>query len=93
MQAQANIGKEVASKVINFINTGSTLGAVNLPEMQLPFAKDSHRILNFHRNVPGVLRDINQLLAGYNVRYVAALGCAVLRYAVLCCVCSCLAVL
>jgi len=67
-EAQAAIGKEVASKLITFVNTGSTLGAVNMPEMQLPFPANAHRILNFHKNVPGVLRDINNILSAYNVR-------------------------
>jgi len=66
-EAQAGIGREVAGKIINFINSGSTIGCVNLPEMFLPHSKGAHRILNFHKNQPGVLRDINQLLSGYNV--------------------------
>jgi len=40
---------------------------VNLPEVHLPSTKGAHRILNFHQNVPGVLRDINNILSGYNV--------------------------
>jgi len=66
-EAQANIGREVAGKIIQFINTGSTVGCVNLPEVQLPPTRNTHRVLNFHQNVPGVLRDINNILSGYNV--------------------------
>jgi D-3-phosphoglycerate dehydrogenase len=57
----------VAGKIIQFINTGSTVGCVNLPEVQLPPTRNTHRVLNFHQNVPGVLRDINNILSGYNV--------------------------
>lgn len=67
-EAQTAIGKEVAGKIISFINTGSTLGVVNMPEIFLPPSKNSHRILNFHQNVPGVLRDINNILSSYNVK-------------------------
>lgn len=55
-EAQAAIGKEVALKMISFINTGSTIGSVNLPNLNLPHDKRNHRILNIHKNVPGVLR-------------------------------------
>ncbi len=55
-EAQAAIGREVARKFIDFINTGSSLGSVNLPELALPHNPKAHRILNIHRNVPGVLR-------------------------------------
>lgn len=66
-EAQAAIGQEVARKIIAYINTGSTLGAVNLPEMNLPQHKNAHRLLNIHKNVPGVLRDVNNILSEYNV--------------------------
>lgn len=66
-EAQAGIGLEVARKIISYINSGATLGAVNLPEMSLQQHRNSHRILNIHKNVPGVLRDVNNVLADYNV--------------------------
>lgn len=66
-EAQAAIGQEVARKIITYINSGSTLGAVNMPEMSLPIHTQSHRILNIHKNQPGVLRDVNNVLAEYNV--------------------------
>lgn len=70
VEAQQNIGVEVASAVVKFVDTGSTSGAVNFPEVELPVVQDSHRILNIHRNVPGVLSGINSLLAevGVNIR-------------------------
>jgi D-3-phosphoglycerate dehydrogenase len=66
-EAQGGIGREVAGKIINYINTGNTLGAVNFPEMQMTFSKNSYRLCNVHKNVPGVLRDVNNVLASYNV--------------------------
>jgi len=55
-EAQAAIGAEVAEKVIKLINTGATASAVNFPQVDLPQSPNSHRILNIHRNVPGVLK-------------------------------------
>ena len=69
-EAQKNIAIEVAQKLIRYSDTGSTTGAVNFPEVELPLFNDSHRILNIHKNVPGVLRDINRIIAemGGNIR-------------------------
>ncbi len=58
-EAQRNIGKEVADKLIRFSNNGSTLAAVNFPEVSLPAYSGKHRILHIHRNQPGVLSAIN----------------------------------
>lgn len=66
-EAQAAIGREVARKFIDFINTGNTVGSVNMPEMMLHHNPRTHRVLNVHKNVPGVLRNINQVLQHYNV--------------------------
>ncbi|MEN9722502.1 MAG: hypothetical protein RJB38_488 [Pseudomonadota bacterium] len=63
-EAQANIGEEVPTSLIRFVNTGSTLRSVNFPEVNLPPSAESHRILNVHRNVPGVLSEINRIVAG-----------------------------
>lgn len=70
LEAQRNIGLEVASAFLKFIETGSTSGAVNFPQVELPIVRDSHRILNIHRNVPGVLGAINSIIAemGANIR-------------------------
>ncbi len=51
---QRNIGKEVAEKLIRYSNNGSTLAAVNFPEVSLPAHPGKHRILHIHRNQPGV---------------------------------------
>lgn len=62
-EAQEAIGKEVSSALIKFVNQGATTGSVNFPQVELPQSKGSHRILNIHRNVPGVLRDINRIVS------------------------------
>lgn len=72
-EAQASIAEDVCDKLIKFINVGSTSGAVNVPEVDLPEqasatekAKRPHRILHFHKNVPGVLSKMHALIAGMN---------------------------
>jgi len=62
-EAQRNIGVEVSESILGFIERGSTAGAVNFPEVDLPFNTESHRVLNIHRNVPGVLGQINRLVS------------------------------
>jgi D-3-phosphoglycerate dehydrogenase len=65
-EAQSAIGREVASALVKFVNTGSTTGAVNFPVVEAPELRGAHRILNVHRNVPGVLRDINRIVSDLN---------------------------
>jgi D-3-phosphoglycerate dehydrogenase / 2-oxoglutarate reductase len=62
-EAQKNIGQFVSSKLIDFVNTGNTYLSVNLPNIQLPQQKNCHRLLHLHRNVPGILAQINNVLA------------------------------
>ncbi len=62
-EAQAAIGREVATSLLKFINAGSTTGAVNFPQIEMPHLPGTHRILNVHRNVPGVLRDVNHIVS------------------------------
>ena len=66
-EAQANIGEFVPSKLLQFMNNGSTYGSVNFPELQLPPLEDAHRLLHIHQNVPGILAKINNIFAKYNV--------------------------
>jgi len=67
-EAQYAIGLEVADKLIKFVNSGSTATAVNFPKLDLPVGQTgTHRILNIHKNVPGVLKNINTLLGDINV--------------------------
>jgi D-3-phosphoglycerate dehydrogenase len=65
-EAQEAIGREVSAALIKFINQGATTGSVNFPQVELPMPKNAHRILNVHRNVPGVLRDINKIVSDLN---------------------------
>jgi D-3-phosphoglycerate dehydrogenase len=69
-EAQEAIGHEVSGALLKFVNAGATTGAVNFPQIELPAATGAHRILNVHRNVPGVLRDINKIVsdASANIR-------------------------
>jgi len=66
-EAQVAIAEEVTRHIIDFINSGKTKGAVNFPELELKFGHNHHRILNVHRNVPGVLKSINNILSDYNI--------------------------
>lgn len=68
-EAQANIGREVASKLIRYSNNGSTVSAVNFPEVSLPEHAGKCRLLHIHRNVPGILARINEAFsrAGINI--------------------------
>jgi len=62
-EAQEAIGREVGAALVKLVNEGSTAGAVSFPQVDLPLTPGKHRILNVHRNVPGVLRDINRLVS------------------------------
>ena len=67
LEAQDNIGIEVASKLVRYSDNGSTLSAVNFPEVTLPEHPDSLRLLHIHRNVPGILSRINELFSADNL--------------------------
>jgi D-3-phosphoglycerate dehydrogenase len=68
-EAQRNIGIEVAESFIRFLKIGSSSGAVNFPNVDLPIKKGTSRILNIHLNQPGVLGEINTIIsnAGANI--------------------------
>ncbi len=69
-EAQANIGTEVPAALIRFVTSGSTSGAVNFPQVDLAPSHEGHRILNVHKNVPGVLSEINGIVSrlGANIQ-------------------------
>jgi D-3-phosphoglycerate dehydrogenase len=69
LEAQANIGLEVAEKFVRYSDTGATLSAVNFPEVALPLLAGKHRLLHIHKNIPGVLSAINSIFAenGFNI--------------------------
>lgn len=62
-EAQQSIGVEVAGKLLKYSNNGSTLSAVNFPEVSLPEHPGQHRLLHIHRNQPGVLSKINAIFS------------------------------
>jgi len=70
-EAQQNIGAEVAEKLIKYSNNGSTVGAVNFPEVSLPAHPGKHRLLHIHRNQPGVLSAVNGVFSGYGINIAA----------------------
>ena len=67
MEAQANIGLEVAEKLVKYSDNGTSTSSVNFPEVALPAHPGKHRLLHIHRNVPGVLSDINRVFAENNI--------------------------
>ena len=66
-EAQVNIAADATSKLINFIETGSSNGSLSIPPLSLPVQQDAHRLLHIHKNVPGVLSEITSILSKLNV--------------------------
>ncbi|KAK7677390.1 Phosphoglycerate dehydrogenase ser3 [Cerrena zonata] len=70
-EAQSSIGVEVASSLTKYINEGSSIGAVNFPEVSLRDLdldqENSVRVLYIHQNVPGVLKTVNNILSNHNI--------------------------
>ncbi len=69
MEAQENIGIEVADKLVKYSDNGTSTSSVNFPEVALPAHPGKHRLLHIHRNVPGVLSEINKIFSdnGINI--------------------------
>jgi len=67
MEAQENIGLEVAAKLVKYSDNGSTISSVNFPEAALPAHPGSHRILHIHENRPGVLSEINGFFSDHSI--------------------------
>lgn len=70
-EAQDRIGSEVARKLIDYSDVGSTLGAVNFPRVQLPARPTGTRFIHVHRNVPGVLGRVNEAVSRHGINIVA----------------------
>lgn len=66
-EAQENIGLEVAEKLVKYSDNGTTITAVNFPEVALPAHSDVHRLLHVHQNVPGVMSAINSVFSENNI--------------------------
>lgn len=67
IEAQQNIAVEVADKLIKYSDNGSTISAVNFPELSLPTQDNVHRILHIHENKPGMMRAINRVFFDHNI--------------------------
>jgi D-3-phosphoglycerate dehydrogenase len=72
-EAQADIGAFVGTKLADFVADGATSLSVNLPQVALPPATGTHRLAHVHRNVPGVMAEINSVLAAHDVNVEAQL--------------------
>ncbi|HET7369605.1 MAG TPA: phosphoglycerate dehydrogenase [Gammaproteobacteria bacterium] len=70
LEAQADIGTFVAGKLIEYVNTGGTMAGVNFPNLQLPAQADAHRLIHVHHNVPGILAEINRVLASHGINII-----------------------
>ncbi len=66
-EAQKDIADFVPNKIMSYINSGNTVDAVNFPNIRLPKHKDAHRFLHIHKNVPGVMAEVNKVLAKYEL--------------------------
>jgi D-3-phosphoglycerate dehydrogenase len=66
-EAQANIGDDVSNKLFQYLETGMTLGSHTVPPLSLTHQEGTHRILHIHKNVPGVLSEINSTLSKHNI--------------------------
>ena len=70
-EAQANIGTEVAEKLVRYSDNGSTVGAVNFVEVALPVHDDRTRFLHIHRNLPGIMQRVNEVLSSHELNVAA----------------------
>jgi D-3-phosphoglycerate dehydrogenase len=70
-EAQENIGEDVSNKLFQYLETGMTLGSHTVPPLSLPHQEGTHRILHIHKNVPGVLSEINGTLSQHNINILA----------------------
>ncbi|MBS1975365.1 MAG: phosphoglycerate dehydrogenase, partial [Bacteroidetes bacterium] len=66
-EAQQNIGEDVSNKLFQFLENGITIGSHSVPPISLPPQEGTHRILHIHKNVPGVLSEINTQLSNNNI--------------------------
>ncbi len=70
-EAQERIGAEVARKLVEYSDSGSTVGAVNFPQVQLPSRAQGTRFIHVHKNVPGVMNRLNQVFSRHGVNIAA----------------------
>ncbi len=70
-EAQQNIGEDVSNKLFQYLEMGGTLGSHTIPSISLPPQEGTHRILHIHKNVPGVLSEINTQLSKNHINILA----------------------
>jgi D-3-phosphoglycerate dehydrogenase len=70
-EAQSRIGAEVARKLVDYSDTGSTMGAVNFPQVQLPPRPTGMRFMHIHRNVPGLMGRLNDVFSRRRINIAA----------------------
>ncbi|MFW6289646.1 MAG: phosphoglycerate dehydrogenase, partial [Mariniphaga sp.] len=70
-EAQENIGREVAEKLIRYSDNGSTVGAVNFPQVSIQPNRDKQRFLHIHKNMPGLLKEINHVFTSKDINIAA----------------------
>lgn len=70
-EAQENIGLEVAEKLIRYSDNGSTLGAVNFPQVSIQPNRNNQRFLHIHKNQPGLLKEINHVFTSKDINIAA----------------------
>ena len=70
-EAQERIGAEVARKLVDYSDAGSTVGAVNFPQVQLPSRARGTRFIHVHQNVPGMMNALNQIFSRHGVNIAA----------------------
>ena len=66
-EAQKDIADFVPNKMMAYINSGNTVDAVNFPNIRLPRQTKAHRFLHIHKNVPGIMAEINKVLAKFDM--------------------------
>jgi D-3-phosphoglycerate dehydrogenase len=71
LEAQESIGREVATSFTKYLKTGATSGSVNFPHVELLRTAGTHRVVNVHQNVPGVLRDVNKIVSDHDANILA----------------------
>jgi D-3-phosphoglycerate dehydrogenase len=70
-EAQYNIAREVAAKLLKYCDNGSTVSAVNFPEVTIPDHENRRRLLHIHKNEPGVMQQINHVFSAHGVNVAA----------------------
>ena len=70
LEAQENIGRDAAMKLVQYMDRGATVGSHSVPPLSLPTHQNANRILHIHRNVPGILSAINTVLSQHNLNIV-----------------------